>query len=578
MQPWITVLLLSSLSIINTEQTTSISGVTQILQQLNEALNSRLNIFLNFKHVSNEKLDLTLLKTPSIQLELTMKTFNYFRLLGKFIRKTLIIVNIKEPPIDPAVAHFLPHLLKELHELRIVFVTEEDPTFWQKDLFIYCFGEGFINTLLIHHHNGSTFLYSYNPYPITRVQKILHIKDFINRRQLLRNFQHFQIRTVSFIIEPRMIQYVNRKGKHVYAGYMYNIMMEFIRRHNGTLKLLSKEHYRGIDHVGEVMIPNKEIDFACYPKEPNWNVSRTTALHILKSKIIVPYAQPIASYWYFAQPFTWTTWLAVIVTVGYGMIMLYVTDRSEFGVHLLSCWCRLLFLPPSRIAVKNWQQCVIHFILILGGFVLTNLYSSVLKSMVTSGLFEHQYNTLDDLKHAPYRLMTTQYYANFYKEQKLLPDGLMGKLYITSSPELNSNRARLNTSFMYFAYEDRLDCLLYQQHLLKVPRFKKIHESLSNGLMSLPVASSLPYLNMLNAYLNRIFECGIFHKMLRDSWRDLIDSGLYRLLISERTEQKPFELKFYLLAVALWTIGLVLASLCFLLESLFFIRLRKYYM
>ncbi|KAH8369895.1 hypothetical protein KR093_001390 [Drosophila rubida] len=568
MAPWLTLVLLSSHFIINTEQTSPKWSVTYILQQLNEALNSSLNVFLNFKDVTRDKLDLTLLETPSIQLELSIKSFDSFRILGKFTEKTLIIVKIKDTPIHTGISNFLPHLLKELHELNIVFITDHDPIIWLKDLFVYCFREGFVNSLVIYHHNETTSLYSYNPYPEIREKKISQVDEFLNRRRLLRNLHQFQIRTISFIIEPRMIHYTNRKGKHVHAGYMYNVMLEFIRRHNATLKILTEKHFRGIAHASEVMIPSKEIDFICYPKEPTWNVSNTIALYVLKSKIAVPYAQPLSKFWYFAKPFTRITWLAVLATTAYGTIMLYGSDRSGFGVHLLSIWCHLLFLPQPRISINNWQQFVIHFILILAGFVLTNMYTSVLKSMLTSGLFEPQLNTLDDLEHSPYRLMVNQYYANFYKNQKILSGALIRKYYISSSEQLNTNRANLNTSFMYIAYEDRMDCLLYQQHLLKVPRIKKIPETIMNGLMSLPVAPSLPYLNMLNSYLRRIFETGIFRKMMSDSCRDAIESGICHLMRSEHTGQDCFNLEFYLLAIALWAIGLSVASLCFLLESL----------
>ncbi|KAH8369896.1 hypothetical protein KR093_001389, partial [Drosophila rubida] len=520
------------------------------------------------KDVTKDKLDLTLLETPSIQLELSIKSFDSFRILGKFTEKTLIIVKIKDTPIHTGISNFLPYLLKELHELNIVFITDHDPIIWLKDLFVYCFREGFVNSLVIYHHNETTSLYSYNPYPEIREKKISQVDEFLNRRRLLRNLHQFQIRTISFIIEPRMIHYTNRKGKHVHAGYMYNVMLEFIRRHNATLKILTEKHIQGIAHVTDVMIPSKEIDFVCYPKEPNWNVSNTIALYVLNSKIIVPYAQPLAKFWYFAKPFTRITWLAVLATTAYGTIMLYGSDRSGFGVHLLSIWCHLLFLPQPRISINNWQQFVIHFILFLSGFVLTNMYTSVLKSMLTSGLFEPQFHSLEDLKHAPYQLMIIQYYADFYKDRKMISDELIRKYYICSSEELDTNRAKLNISFMYITYEDRLDCLLYQQHLLKVPRFKKIQESVRNGLMSFPVAPSLPYLNMLNTYLRRIFESGIFQKMMSDSCRDSIESGICNILRNEPSGHNSFNLEFYLLAIALWVIGLSVASLCFLLELL----------
>ncbi|KAH8302314.1 hypothetical protein KR044_005076, partial [Drosophila immigrans] len=565
----LTLLLLSGLSTVYSKQIHPMSGVTQSLLQLNTALETSLNIFINFKDVSNNKLDLKLLKTSSIQLELSRKTFNNFRVLGKFDRKTLIIVNIKEPPIDSSVSRFLPYLLKELHELHIMFFTESDPTPWLKDLFVFCFGEGFVNALLVYHHNESTALYSYNPYPTVREQKIRHIEEFINRRELLRNFHHFHVRSISIKVEPRMIHYINRKGEHVHAGYLYNVMKEFIRRRNGTLKLLTLKEKLGIGHIAEVMVATKQLDFACHPKEPKWNVSSTVPLYILKDYILVPFAQPISKYWYYVHPFTSGTWLAVIATVVYGIIMFYASsDRSDFGLHLLRSWCHLLFLPQPRISKRKWQQSVMHFILILGGFVLTNLYISVLKSMLTSGLFEPQVNTLDDLLHAPYRMITDKYYAIYFRNATSVPDAVIDNAYIVPTEELDANRAKLNTSFLYIVYEDRMDGLLYQQHLLEAPRFKRLPESVMDGLMSIPVAPSLPYLNMLNVYLSRIFECGIFDKMKNDTYMDTVESGIYKLLRNNGKKIKSYDLEFYFFPLVMWVVGLTFAGLSFLLELL----------
>ncbi|XP_062127788.1 uncharacterized protein LOC133840141 [Drosophila sulfurigaster albostrigata] len=500
-----------------------------------------------------------------------MKSFNNFRIIGNLTRNTVIIVNIKDPPLDAGVSHFLPRLLKDLNELHIVFITELDPSTWQRGLFIYCFEEGFVNALIIYNQNGTTTLHSYNPYPEIQELKVSHIEEFVNRQQLLRNFHHFQIRTVSLRVEPRMLYYTNRKGQHMHAGYMHAVMLEFIKRYNGTLNILRFKDHLSIGHIAEEMLATKKIDFICHPKEPKWNISGTVPLYILKDYILVPHAQPIASYWYFAQPFTRKTWLAVIAIVAYGIIMFYVSsgfERSEFGVHLLSSWCHLLFLPQPRVFIINWQQSVIHFILILGGFVLTNMYISVLKSMLTSGLFEPQANTLEDLIHAPYRLITDKYYAVYFKNATSVPDEVIDNAFVVPTDELDFNRANLNTSFMYIVYEDRMDGLLYQQHLLKAPRFKRMPESIMDGLMSIPVASSLPYLNMLNIYLSRIFEYGIFHKMKNDAYMSAIDSGLYKLMRNEDDGLISYDLNFYFFPIVLWGIGLTCAGLSFLLELL----------
>ncbi|XP_034109715.1 uncharacterized protein LOC117571607 [Drosophila albomicans] len=314
------------------------------------------------------------------------------------------------------------------------------------------------------------------------------------------------------------MNYVNRKGEHVHAGYMYAVMLEFIRRHNGTLKILTQTDKLGIVHVAEVMIAAKQIDFACYPKEPKWNLSGTAPLFLLKDYIAVPHAQPIASYWYFAQPFTWTTWLAVIASVIYGMLMLFGSHRSEFGLHFLSSWCHLLYLPHPRSTIRNWQQCVIQIILILSGFILTNTYLTMLSSMLTSGLFEPQVNTLQELLHTPYRLITSAYYVQYFKNASSVPDELVDNAYIASTEEIDRVRAGLNTSFLYIAYGDRMD-----------------------------FASSLPYLNMLNTYLQRIYDSGIFMKMMRDSSRDTIDSGIHKLFRDDGFESTNYDISTSLL-------------------------------
>lgn len=127
-------------------------------------------------------------------------------------------------------------------------------------------------------------------------------------------------------------------------------------------------------------------------------------------------------------------------------------------------------------------------------------------------------------------------------------------------------RNGLNTNYIYISYDDRLDGILYQQHLLKVPRFKNIPKSFNDGIMAIPVAHGLPYLRMLNTYLRRIFECGVLKKMKSDAWMDTIESGIYILLRSEGLEQKPYDLEFYFYAFGFWCAGIVVAVLCFLLE------------
>ncbi|EDW19540.2 uncharacterized protein Dmoj_GI13839 [Drosophila mojavensis] len=475
------------------------------------------------------------LDTPKMLIQLSNNSNPDFKLLGRFTEKTLIIVYIQAYPLDPRLMNFLPRLLWELHELNIIFITKEDPSNWQNDLYSYCFYNGFINVLLIQKLRPEILLYSYNPYPTMRTLRLPLLEDYLNRWRQLLNLQQYPVRTLLFSVEPRIFQYINRKGERIQSGYLYNVLKEFTDRHNSSIQIV------------------KEIDV---------DELYDTA---------VPHSKPIASYLYFVRPFTWTLWLAVIAAIGYGMLMLYGSNRNrrtEIGKHFLSSWCNLLFISQPRIIFANWQQVVIHYIMLLSGFILTNFYLALLSSMLTSGLFEEDYNTFQDLERSPYTLLTDSYYASFMNESSYMPEIIKQRINVADSNVLETARVTMNTSYMYTRYEDRLDGFLFQQHLLKVPLFKVIPKSLWDGFMSFPVVNGLPYLNIMNTYLSRIFEHGILSKIKTDTYLDAIEGGITKFIASDGIERKPFSVEFYYYAFALWGVGLILASLCFFLELL----------
>lgn len=413
-------------------------------------------------------------------------------------------------------------------------------------------------------------LYSYNPYPSIRILRLTQLEDYLNRWRQLLNLQKYPIRTILFSIEPRIFSYVNRQGHMVYAGYMYNAFMEFSRRHNATIRILDEVPKERLQITAIALFASRTMDFICYPKDLHVKQTSTAPLYLLKYYIAVPHARPLARYLYFARPFTWTVWLAVAGTIGYGMLMLYSSSNgngvSEIGKHFLSSWCHLLFIPQPVISFSNWQQITIHFMMMLTGFILTNFYLALLSSMLTSGLFEPQFNTFEDLVRAPYPLLLENSYAETFKKAQSMPDAVKRRIIVVDVSVVDASRIALNTSYMYIGYIDRLDGILYQQRLLKVPLFKLTTQSFMDGFMSVPVVTGLPYLNMLNIYLRRIFECGILAKMKSDAWQETIEGGITKLMRGEEDELKPYDLEFYYYAYVLWAVGLVLSMLCFMLE------------
>jgi len=155
----------------------------KVLRELNRALQTELNVFIDFKDVDGFNI-LQSLHTPKILLNSSSREATELRIRGNFTEKALVLVQLTDSVLDPKVANLLPHLLDKLHELHIVFLSVEEPVFSKRDLYTYCFKEGFVNVILIYGKD----LYSYHPYPTIQPIKLVNISEYLNRGRIIRNF------------------------------------------------------------------------------------------------------------------------------------------------------------------------------------------------------------------------------------------------------------------------------------------------------------------------------------------------------------------------------------------------------
>ncbi|BFG05620.1 uncharacterized protein DMAD_04313 [Drosophila madeirensis] len=527
-----------------------------------------LNVFINFEEYGGESDTLQALDTPQMQLELKSKACSY-RLTGNITERALVVVYLGQSQLHPAVAEHLPQLLGELHQLQIVFVCREEPTSWQQQqIFTYCYQSGFLQVLLI--HRGK--LYTYQPYPSIRAVELFNLSEYLARERQIRNFYGFPIRTIITNISPRDFTSVDHKNRLVRTGYLYHGLKEFTVRYNATLVEVPLPKGEVIDRYQGVLalLFAREIDFVSYPRDLRWPVQSTVPISILNEFLLVPHAPPIARYLYFAKPFAWSLWLILVATVFYVTIMLFVVrsgrQRRQMGVCFLRSLCHFLYISNHETRISVWQDLLTYLILTLSGFILTNVYLAMLSSMLTSGLYEPQYTTLESLAKAPYPTLHDDFYLATFKKKTFLPEPVLRNSLSTDLATLEKLRNGLDSRYMYCLYEDRMELLLRQQYLLKTPRSKVIRQSLGVALESYVVSNRLPYLRVFNEYARRIQEHGILDKMKMDTWRIMINTGLLTLMRDEEPAAKAYDLEFYFIAFFLWAAGLTLSVLVFVWE------------
>ncbi|XP_017016833.2 uncharacterized protein [Drosophila kikkawai] len=542
-------------------------GHIQIIHELNLALRTELNVLIDVEDFLSSSI-LYGLDTPRIQLSSKSIEAMNLRLRGNFTSQALIIVQLMEFGLDPKVVDFLPLLLDRLHELHIVFLSKEDPESLQTELYTYCYKEGFINVILIY----NDCLYSYLPYPSIQPIRL----EYLTRGKRIRNFQGFPVRIIRSNITPRDFEYYNDRNELVRGGYIFAAAKEFIDRFNGSLTSVlvpdgpktDYEWYRAVIR----MVLTKEIDLICYYKDVQfeWDIPYTEPLSIIKSYFIVPHARPLSSYLYYSRPFRWTLWLVVAFTVFYGALMLYVgsgQDQNEMGECLLYSLSHILNTCNEAIRTAGWRDQLIHVILTLGGFMLTNLYLATLSSILTSGLSESQYKTIEDLVDAPYPSLHDELYLKQYRANTFLPEALRLNSVTINLTLFKAYRDSLNRSYIYLSFEDRLELSLMMQYLLKTPRFDVIPQGVTFSLEGFYVSRSLPYLGLVSELMSRLQEHGINMKMKRDTFWVMIKQKMYTLMRDEEPTTKAFDLQFYYFAFALWSVGLAISFVIFLGEK-----------
>ncbi|XP_039483194.1 uncharacterized protein LOC120446340 [Drosophila santomea] len=540
----------------------------QVLHDLNRALQTELNVFIDLDGFENSEI-LHILDTPRILLSSNSSAARDLRVRGNFKERALIIVSLMKSgrDVNQLVLRLLPRMLDELHELHIVFLATEEPRFSQEDLYAYCFKEGFVNVILL---RGKS-LYSYLPYPRIQPMSLPNVSEYFNRAKIIRDFQGYPLRILRTALAPRDFEYFNDQGDLVRAGYLFAAVKELANRYNATIISVAKpvlpdyEVYLAISD----MLRTKRIDIVCYFRELRSKVAYTAPLSIVREYFIAPHARPISSYLYYSKPFSWTLWVVVISTVLYGTLMLHLAARRarvEMGKCLLYSLSHILYNCHQKISVAGWRDMAIHGILTIGGFILTNVYLATLSSILTSGLYDGEYNTLEDLVSAPYPSLHDEYYKSQLRAKTFLPERLRKNSMTLNVSLLNAYRDGLNQSYIYMLYEDRLELILMQQYLLKTPRFNMIRQCVGYALESFCVSMSLPYLELTSEFMRRLQEHGIGIKMKADTFRELIHQGIYTLMRDDEPPAKAFDLDYYLFAFVLWAAGLGLSLLVFCAE------------
>ncbi|XP_016964830.1 uncharacterized protein LOC108034456 [Drosophila biarmipes] len=538
-------------------------SASEIVHQLNKDQALQLNIYLacgdmelQFDH-----------KVPKLLLNSSVEQQ---KVLGRFSERALIIACFGESK-DNQTLNGIKELLWGLQHLPMLYIVRSNMDFY----FQQALNKGFLHVLALNLWNGT--LYTYTPYPRVKIHHIRDMKKFYDLTKL-KNLHGKVVHTSVETMTPRCYHYINRHGKKVYAGYMYKMIKTFIETYNG----MEKHVFGNLETIpykeGLKALADGEIDMM--PRiihALDWNFFyRSHILYNIKTFIMVPWAEPLHKSLYFLRPFGNAVWITFIVSFIYAsFVTWWMRHRERENSSISRTFMDVLQLLFQLPLTKTWHfnlglnQVLIFIVLFIVGFILTNLYTAQLSSFLTTGLFKRQLNSFDDLFREKRTLLMESFDAevlyNMTKAQ-IIQKEFENITLVTSIEELFEHRKSLNTTYVYEAYEDRIAFELLQQKFLRVPIFKTLNEVYDQRPVFVALRHGLPYVELFNDYLRRIWESGIWSRLERESLFEGIASGEISFRKSKSLEKQVFDKEFYFFAYILLGVGWLISTIVFMVE------------
>ncbi|XP_002026541.2 uncharacterized protein LOC6601371 [Drosophila persimilis] len=530
------------------------------IQELNGLYGMELNVFLDFGNRSD--LLAATGPQPSVASLWIRDAAVQLVLEGNYSSRTLTIVRLEEGQTRATLEYLTAWLWRYQH-LQVLIVHPGAGKLLE--IFGYCWRQGMVHILVMEAASGR--LYSFMPYPKLRLLSLGSVGEYYRRtRGMLWDFHGYNITTgLAYNGGPRCFGFRDSHNRLILAGYMLNMVLEFVKHFNGTKQLI---YITSVDQaIG--LLANRTIDLIPYLMVPadEYYVA-TKVLYLENCVMMVPSSRPLATFLYLVRPFTWGTWLAWLLVLVYcsGALLVLSRGRLNASAAFLEALCLALFLGGAR-GPGSPRDVLIFVLLTAGGFVLTNLYLAQLSTSLAARLYEREIDTVDDLPGTDLKWYMIAYDAALVRSQFANRPAVIRRILVGSNEKTDDLRRELNTCCVHSGYEDRIDFILYQQKLLRFPIFRKLPEILYQQPHQIPSSFGRPYLRLFNDFTLRIFESGIQQKMKWDSYRHGVQSGQIQFGFRDRyMEVRSNDVEYYYVIGGLWLGGLILATVSFLCE------------
>lgn len=365
------------------------------------------------------------------------------------------------------------------------------------------------------------------------------------------------------------------------------IFMNYLKHHNGTLEdYLQNVHVdRPLLKISDVLklftMKQIQISIHSYSLFDRSIFGGSYPIFNVDWCVMIPIGKEISRHLYVIRPLDWRLWTLLLFSVIYISFVLNTFDRilqdnrrlqhGRFGEAISSSIAFLAHIPLTyRMASAHWKRIIgVYIPLMVLGFIISNLYTTLLASFMTTTFFEDDLTTISDLISAGIPMMIKKHDATRTLQIFKIEKDIQSLMKVVGSEEFNDHCNRFNQSFAYLMPSDKWNFLSRQQKHLYRPIFRFSKKCISKNL---PVSFLMEYDSHLGKSLNnfilKVMASGLNQYWIERDFEELIKLGEMRRFYNSPTVE-AITLKTLLVAWLLLACGYVLASIALAVEISF---------
>ncbi|CAD7076974.1 unnamed protein product [Hermetia illucens] len=386
------------------------------------------------------------------------------------------------------------------------------------------------------------------------------------------NLMGYPIRSYVTRDEPRAFKYINKHGKLVYAGYSLKVLLAFLKKHNGTL---FEVFYNKTEAVhGPILylsLENREIDISAHPYLflPRL-VTCSQPISQVHLCLMIPAPREIPASLYNVLSFDRTVWYFIfgsILILFFVHLTLKVTSGKPINYidDIIDSVAIIIAITPKiEIYRQSWRGRFIFVFVALYGLILVNLYNSTLSSLYTTKVYEKPMETVEDMMKANLTIMGIDNQWEF--ASAYIEPAFQKQFLLVKGEVVRDHRNSFNTSYGYITGSDNIEMLLEQQTYFKRPLFRSPIYCFVYAHLNIGLQYVTPYEKALDRVILEVFQAGLRDKWLKESFKESLDAGLVQRVVGSEEKFKPLILKNLQYFWILWTFGVTLSMISFIIE------------